>query len=72
MTGVAQVDRRQKPSQNGSLTTVLVFVDDYDLGGWGWWCPQCSTADLTIMQDGYANRAKALRSAHKHETRRGH
>jgi hypothetical protein len=52
------------------LTTVLIFQDGYD--HWGWWCPKCSRPRLLISQDGYVSSAKARRSAHKHEIRRGH
>lgn len=54
------------------LTVTMVYVEDYDSDGWGWWCPECSTPELLIMQDGYVSAQKARRSALKHEIRRGH
>lgn len=54
------------------LREAVLYVEDYDADGWGWWCPACSTPQLLIMQDGYVSRDKARRSALKHEARRGH
>lgn len=54
------------------LNDALLYVEDYDSDGWGWWCPTCSTPQLLIKVDGFVSKDKARRSAMKHEIRRGH
>lgn len=63
-----------KIDDRSTLTTAMVYVEEERRGkdNWGWWCPVCSRPGVLIGLDGYANKPKALRSANKHEIRRGH
>lgn len=54
------------------LRKAVLYVEDYDSDGWGWWCPACSTPQLLIMQEDFKDRDSARRAAAKHEARRGH
>lgn len=69
MTGVALAGRKRRET---GLNQALLYVEDYETDGWGWWCPKCSTPEWTIKVDGFVSRDKARRSAIKHEERRGH
>lgn len=60
------------PTTQRPLTTTLIYVEEYDSDGWGWWCPKCTRPGVFIGVSGFVSSAKARRAAGKHEDRRGH